>query len=243
MTEDVTRGLSLLADEADPAPINSHAVIALARARTSRRRAVVASASVTLAAVGVLALTVTALREPAGIADGAPTTTTTITVTESPSAGETEPGGQQGPVMGTRVRQPATAEERAERAARLQRELTAGFDRLLPDGWEYSTFEFACDQYGCWAQGDIVDETGPLNLSVHVSGDYDIEGCLGACTKTVLDDNTLVALNSELPGGGLSLDSVRPDGTAFGIYARWPAARDNPLTDDQWRAFGNVVTY
>ncbi|OLF10068.1 hypothetical protein BLA60_16540 [Actinophytocola xinjiangensis] len=249
MTEDVTRGLSLLADEAEPAPIDSHAVVALARARTGRRRAVIASASVTLATVAVLALTVTALRSPT-VATPAPTTTATetatetVTVTGSP-APDAVNGTQRGPAIGTEVRMPATPEERAARATRLQQELRAAFDRVLPEGWEYSTFKFACDPYGCWARGSIVDDAEPVDLMVHVSGDYSVSQCYGdTCTKKVMPDGTLVALDTAMAEPrSLGVDSVRPDGTSFSIYATWKKDRDGTLTDEQWRALGSAVTY
>ncbi len=53
MTDDITRGLSLLADEVPPAPVD--AVVEKARARTRNRRAVAASALVVIAA-GTLAI-------------------------------------------------------------------------------------------------------------------------------------------------------------------------------------------
>jgi hypothetical protein len=257
MTDDVTRGLALLADEAEPAPIDTHAVVALARARTRSRRAVVASTVVTLAAVGALAVTVSAIKDspPPGGGD----TTPTITITEpTPTEQTTEqpptstltggagPDKGQGPVLGTEVAQPATPAERKARAKRLQGELIDAFDRILGQGWNHSRFAFACDTYGCWAQGDIVDSAGPLRLFVYVSGDYSLSSCLGPdCDKKIMDDGTLVALNT---GGGsgaqASVSSVRTDGTSVSIHAEWAKTRTTPpLTDDQWREFGNAVTY
>jgi hypothetical protein len=57
MTDDVTRGLTMLADETEPAPIDSYDVITRARTRTRNRRATVTTALATLAVVGSLAVT------------------------------------------------------------------------------------------------------------------------------------------------------------------------------------------
>lgn len=250
MTDDITRGLGLLADDAEPAPIDTHALAALARARTNSRRAVVASACVTLAAIGALAVAVGSVKEPPPL--GADNTTTTATSTSAPTespAEDTDPTGGRGPVFGTEVEQPASKAERTERAQRLQRELTDAFGQILPDAWTYSAFRFACDPDGCWARGDIVDDvdnTGPIKLSVHVSGDYGLASCTGAdCTKKVLEDGTLVAFSTREYDGRVhaSMGSVRPDGTSVSISADWAAGTTPPLTDDQWRAFGNLLTY
>lgn len=253
MTDDVTRGLELLADEAEPAPIDTHAVVAMARARRNSRRAVAASAFVTVAAVGALAVTVGAVKEPTASAPDDPTTTVTVTeqvtpsTTSTPSEAADPDRAKDGPVLGTEVEQPASPEERTERAKRLQGELVDAFDRILPQDWDHSAFAFACDSYGCWAQGDIVDGVGPLKLFVHVSGDYGLASCSGAgCSKEILDDGTLVALSNGSESGQpqFQVSSVRTDGTAMSLLAEWKKGRATPpLTEDQWRDFGNVLTY
>jgi hypothetical protein len=58
MTDDITRGLAMLADEAAPPEIDSHAVITRARARTRNRRATAAVALATCALIGALVVTV-----------------------------------------------------------------------------------------------------------------------------------------------------------------------------------------
>lgn len=57
MTDDITRGLDLLADEAAPAIIDTQHVISRARMRTRGRRAITASALATVALVSALVLT------------------------------------------------------------------------------------------------------------------------------------------------------------------------------------------
>lgn len=76
MNNDVTRGLSLLADEAEPVLIDSHDVVAKARARTRNRRATTATALATVAVVG--ALTVALGGWPARQGTTAGTESTTI---------------------------------------------------------------------------------------------------------------------------------------------------------------------
>ncbi|MFC4853675.1 hypothetical protein [Actinophytocola glycyrrhizae] len=58
MTDDITRGLTLLADEAEATPIDTHAVIARAKARTRNRRATTATAFA-VTAIGALAIGLT----------------------------------------------------------------------------------------------------------------------------------------------------------------------------------------
>jgi len=59
MTEDVTRGLALLAEEAEPAPVDSHDVITRARALSRRRRSM-ATAFAAVVAIGAAAVTLQA---------------------------------------------------------------------------------------------------------------------------------------------------------------------------------------
>ncbi|TDV52373.1 hypothetical protein [Actinophytocola oryzae] len=58
MTEDITRRLAMLADEAEPAQIDPHDVITRAKAQTRNRRATIAAAVATLALVSALVTTV-----------------------------------------------------------------------------------------------------------------------------------------------------------------------------------------
>jgi hypothetical protein len=59
MTEDVSRGLALLADDATPAPIDSHDVITRARTRTRRSRSM-AAVFAAVVAIGASAVTIQA---------------------------------------------------------------------------------------------------------------------------------------------------------------------------------------
>lgn len=58
MNDDVSRGLALLADEAEPAPVDPYDVITRARVISRNRRATAAAAFATVALVGALAVTV-----------------------------------------------------------------------------------------------------------------------------------------------------------------------------------------
>lgn len=229
MTEDVTYALRLLADDADPNPIDSRLVVAVAKARTRSRRAVAASAVVTLGAVGALAMAVTSLTEP-------PVTTT--------------PGDRLGPVVRTEVT-PATPDERAAREERLQGELNAAFERVLPEGWTHGRFPFTCDPTGCLAQDDLVDDDGPFRLYVYVSGDFRQTPCREPdCDETVLDDGTVIALNvvnriSQRPNfSSVQISAMRRDGTSVSINAEWRVDRSTPsMSDDRWRELGSALTY
>ena len=149
-----------------------------------------------------------------------------------------------------------TAEENAERKARLQPEMIAAFDRILPDGWEHSAFGFGCDQTGCFSEGDVIDDAGTtLKFFVYVS---DSLGGTAECYKPecvragVLDDGTAVQLTKGgFDGladgerlGTVGVEAQRPDGTMLSISVRWPASKPKPaLTDEQWMEFGKALTY
>jgi hypothetical protein len=234
MTDDVTRGLRLLADEVAAASIDTEAVIASANA-LSRNRAILTTALVTLAVLCALVVTLGAVKAPPPIAD--------------------KPKATHAPVIGTESQKPATPQEQARRRKALQGQVTRAFDRILPDGWARSTFDFACDQMHCWAEGEIKDGAGPVTMGFYLSNDYSITSCFRPhCARKLLKDGTLVAfskfddVDSPMPGRvpvtRLDVGSVRPDGTSLDLSVSWPLSRTAPvLTDDQWREFATVFTY
>lgn len=248
MNEDVTRGLTLLADEAEAPTVDVDAVIAAATARTRGRRAIVATAVVTVAALGALAVTLGAAKEtPPPVGQRTPT---------SPigDAGAASDGGL---TSFTDIPRLASAAEQAARAPRLQSELIDAFDRILPSGWEHSTFAFGCTEYGCWAEGDLIDEVGNISLRISVSGDHDrptctTPSCLGE-DEDLLDDGTYVRLSTTAADESnpvvdrrtqKAVWSVRPDGTDIYFTVSWPLSRAAPaVTDDGWMAFGKALTY
>lgn len=230
MTDDITRGLAALADEAHPAPIDSHTVVQLARAHTRARRAIVASAFATVVAAGALVVALTTLAGSARDGD----------VAASPTAPQN--------------RKTATSEENAERKPRLRAELTAAFNRILPDDWQHSTFGFGCDETGCFAEGDLVDEHGAIAVHLYTSTVANLgEFTCGAaeCVHANLHDGTTVAFHKATtddtsggPGKRVSVSAARPDGTVMSMSVRWPENRPAPeLTDAQWMEFGAALTY
>lgn len=236
MTDDISRGLAALADEARPASIDSHTVVQLAHAHTRARRAIVASAFATVVAAGALVAATTLAGSSGDGRAAAPPAAS--------SAGEVVAGS----------RDPATPEENAARKPRLQAEMTAAFDRILPGSWQHSTFGFGCDQTGCFAEGDLVDEHGAMAVHVYAStvdnfGEFTC-GAAG-CVHADLDDGTTVSFHTETsdgPVGGpeerVSVSARRPDGTVMSMSVRWPGNRPVPeLTDEQWMEFGKALTY
>jgi hypothetical protein len=249
MTDDITRGLSLLADEARPPAVDVDAVIAAATARTRGRRAVVATAVATVATLGALAGTL-------GTADDASPPVGRGTTTTSPIGGDNAAAGEDAGPVGE-VPRLASAEEQAVRAPRLQSELIAAFDRILPSGWVHSTFAFGCTEYGCWAEGDLIDDVGTIRLRMSVSGGHQRPSCMTPpdCAdedEAVLDDGTYVRLATTEDDGASSEErrtqkavwSGRTDGTSVYFTVDWPASRAAPaVTDAGWMAFGKALTY
>jgi hypothetical protein len=237
MTDDVidhvTRGLTLLADEAEPAPIDTHDVITRA-IRTRSRRTTVAIAFGTAVVVGALAVALgVATREHKPPAVAPPTSTNGF------------------PVPGTEMVEPATDAERAARANRLQADLVDAFGRVLSDDWEHSTFAFTCDLHGCWAEGDIKNDAGSVKLFVHVNGDFGLSACWAPnCAKQRLDDGSLAYVSDNemdtIDGKRriMGVGAMRADGTTSSITVEWPPDRPTkPLTEDQWLEFATAFTY
>jgi hypothetical protein len=256
MTDDITRGLTALADEAQPAPIDSHTVIQLAHAHTRARRAVLTAAFATLVAVGALTVAVGAWQDPSATTPAA-SQTASQTTSQNPPSSENAPPTRppDPPPTAPEVRDTPSAEENAERRTRLQTEITAAFDRILPDGWQHSSFGFGCDETGCFAEGDVIDDAGTtLSFHVYVSDSLGEAECFEPhCVRAeILDDGTAVQLSkseNEGFGGGekektLSVEAQRPDGTLSSMLVRWPASKPAPgLSDDEWIQFGKALTY
>lgn len=224
MTDNVTRGLGLLADEAGEAPINTDAVIAMATART-RNRAILATAFVTIFLVSALVLTLGAVK-PAPVAVPPPTT------------------------QSTPWRDNATPAEQEARRTRLHTQVTIAFDRILPSGWQHSTFDFGCSEFHCWAYGDILDSAGTVSMSMIAWGGEETVSCNESenCVTKTLDDGTFVAFtkyeSQNTTGAMYKIDAKHPDGSISYISAQWPATRTAPtLTDEQWLEFATAYSY
>ncbi|MGB3444518.1 MAG: hypothetical protein WBA97_37745 [Actinophytocola sp.] len=253
MTHDITRGLSLLANEAEPAPIDSHTVIQLAHAHRRARRAVYTATFATLVAIGALTVAIGSWQDPT--ATGPATSRTTEPAPASSSAdpasssADPPPTTQDSPTTvpnAPEVQEDATPEENAERKPRLQTEMIAAFDRILPASWQHSAFGFGCDGRGCFAEGDVIDDNGTtLGFFVYVSDKIGEVTCAaGSCVRTeVLDDGTAVAL-SKGDENSVYIVSERPDRTGMHLSVDWPADKPKPeITEDQWLEFGRAFTY
>lgn len=237
MTDDLTRGLALLADEAEPATIDSHNVIARARARTRNRRATVATAFATVALVGAL---VVAMVPMAGTSDqGATITDTTLEGRLNRLLTEALPNLI--PAGWSLVPKPEAKEPQLEFVC-----LSTNTD-------------------GCNTGATYNDGVGDLEFSIHVDkiprsfeqnqcGD---EYCTAWATpvRQTLSDGTktqvmaysgkLAPSEGESPLDGESLLAFRPDGTMVSVSLNWPQGqRSEPaLTMDKLLAFATVFSY
>jgi hypothetical protein len=234
MTDDITRGLALLADEAEPAPVNPDEVITRARART-RNRAIVTTALVTLAVVGALVVSLGNIRqgpEPVAVPPSAPV----------------------GPAPGTYVPEQPDPKDDPARKEQMNVEITDAMDRILPDGWTVSGFTIECNPgWGCQAHGTMTDSLGTVQIDIRVGEGYSYEYCYRpTCTRTIAGDGTLVQLRNYENNDGIDnvrkhhtdINAVRPGGISISIAFRYPVSREEPpLTDEQWVAFGTAFTY
>jgi hypothetical protein len=149
----------------------------------------------------------------------------------------------------------ATPAEISRRKTRLQRQLVAGFERILPKGWQHSTFDFDCDQTHCWAEGDLKDSTGTVKVSASAWADVWLPPCLPPnCRKEILADGTLVSITSSDYAGNkakgiapvtrVGIVGLHPNNTSMDISAEWPPKRKTPpLPAEQWTRFAPLLTY
>ena len=165
------------------------------------------------------------------------------------------PAERAGITLRTDVPRVAAPEEIADRKVRLQQQLTRGFDRILPKGWEHSTFDFDCDQTHCWAEGEIKDSAGSVRVSASAWADIWSPSCYGPrCHKEILADGTLVSITGSDNTGNektgmppmvrVGVVGVHPDNTSMDISAEWPPDRAAPpLPADQWTRFAPLLRY
>jgi hypothetical protein len=249
MTDDITRGLALLADEVEPAPVDSRDVITRARTRTRDRRATVATAFATIALIGTLAAT-------AGIPGSPPAAPESredrLTRVLTGAMADLIPSGW---TLETRVPSESTpltfrcdVSGTARVWAASDGQPPTPISKTAPDG--------------CSAYADYDDGVGrvEINLVVH-KFDLDFaDACWEApCTtrkgyvREVLSDGTQVKVTT-LTGDSLSeagtrdLQDVfaeRPDGTQVSMSVSWPhGQRSNPpFTAEQLVRFASRFTY
>jgi hypothetical protein len=223
---DLPNGLSLLADEAEPAPIDTYDVIAKAKARTRNRRTSAAAAVGTVAVVGALAVT---LGFPNADQGGTGVATQTSTVTPDCPNGVCE--------------LPGPAAPSAAQGEIFDEQLAAAIDTLIPAGFTLErdpastetplSFVGTTGQSGpvYTAQAWLRDAQGPASLTVfvlknpagtplaHMNGQF-----FGPCQQgepnceiRTLPDGTQATAQANARPPGLQLSSTlsaqRPDGT------------------------------
>jgi hypothetical protein len=237
MTKDITRGLALLAEQAEPAPIDSHAVIATVKARKRNRRAV-ATAFASVAAIGALTMTLgtdratdtsaernRAERLTAQLAAALPEViparwriaSTPPTATYAPRTFHCNPVPDSTPAAlpGQKVVYP------------------------IP-GW-------------CTATSWYRDAEGEIELLLQAadSKGWTPDSCATPdCDERTLPDGTLVQVSLDTAGRFTPetrmqwLMALRPDGTYVNISTRWRNNRSTPpLTVDELVEFATALNY
>jgi hypothetical protein len=236
MTDDVTRGLAMLADEVEPAHIDAHDVITRARARTRNRRATFAAGAATFAVAGALVATMIHARpaKPATVTPPRETLSARLDRLLVDAVREVAPDDW------TPVTEPA--------ADNPPLTFLCGIAIVA------TTTENA---EGCVAHGTFVDKTGPFDVqwSVDKAARNPDEGCAEQCTqwgtpvRTDLSDGTTTQVRTytEEPTNRdiQQLFATRPDGTRVGMALIWPKGQRSaqPLTTDQLLRWATVFTY
>jgi hypothetical protein len=227
MTDDVSRGLALLAAEAEPAPIDSHAVIDQARTRTRNRRAM-AAAFVAVVAVGAVAMALGPL-----------------------SSGGNTPAGRL-----TRQLSAAVPNVIPDRWAPVEPPTTPGnqpqprvFRCTVPPGSVDEGAGFATNKT-CFAEAYYQDGQGTIRLGMAVTlpepdqGTVDI-ACFSSCEEHTLPDGTLAQVNANNTDQEhvQTLWASRPGNTFVIITLSWNDTRSAPpLTDDELLKFATVFS-
>lgn len=229
MTDDVTRGLTMLADEAEPAPIDSHDVIARARARTRTRRTTVAAAFATVAVIGALAVTV---GNP-GTSSKPATTTTVATTPES-----------------------LTDQLTRQLTEALPDLIPNEWKPVAEHPPEAPPLTFRCLGSGCDAHAAYTDGAGKIDLRFQVDnipryGDSCEEHCtrVAGPVRAELPDGTRTQVSvytENLTSHEVQqLLASRPDGTQVSMSVTWPQGQRGatPLTTDEIVKFATLFTY
>ena len=231
MTDDITRGLGLLADEAEPATIDTQRVITRARTRTRNRRASLATAFATVALVGALVVAMGPLK---GTSDQAASITDT-TLEGRLNRLLTEALPNVIPAGWSLVPKPEAAEPQLEFVC------------------------LDTNTNGCSTGATYNDGVGDLDMGIHVDkiprsfehnqcGDEYCTAWAAPVRQTLPDGtSTQVMAYSEkmVSRDGESLLAVRPDGTMVSVSLSWPQGkRSEPaLTMDELLKFATVFSY
>lgn len=242
MTDDISHGLALLADNAEPAPIDSYDVISRARARTRNRKAT-AMVFAAVVAVGALAVTLP---------------------TDHPSTTAAEPGESRAARLTAQLAAalpeviPARWETRPtppdNRPARTFGCPGYPLAFLVPPG-QPSTVpppptEDESRHGTCVALAWYRDTVGEIDLVIGVSADgrWSSDPCTAPrCEEHVLPDGTRWRIG---PDAGVSpgypeqvVESLRPDGTNILVRVWWHNRRATPpMTTDELAKFADKFT-
>lgn len=261
---DLSNGLAQLADDAEPAPIDTYDVIAKAKARTRNRRASAAAAFGTVAVVGALAITLGLPNaDKDGIRVGGPPTSTA----DCPNGVCQLPGPPAPPAAQGEI---------------FDEQLAAAIDTLIPAGFTLErdpastetplAFVGTSGQSGpvYTAQAWLLDAQGPASLTVYVlkkPAGTPLEHANGQifgpcqqgepnCEIRTLQDGTQATAQANARPPGLQLSSTmsaqRPDGTyiqvitsvGIGAVPGGEQARpEPPMTNEDLFKWATVFTY
>jgi hypothetical protein len=247
MTDDVSHGLALLADEAEPAPIDSHDVITRARTRTRDRRT---TATVFAAVVALSALAVTLQGDRADTPPAKQNERASVRLTAQltaalpdliPADWETRPRTP------TETRQPQTFYCYSDGPW-----ITASVIAVPGPGDALDPMTETSPRVDlCGAQSWYRDVEGEIELHVEVDPGktWFFDPCVAPqCEEHVLPDGTRWRMS---PNSGVSqysglqqIESLRPDGTHIQVFVTWQNNRATPpLTVDELLAFTDRFDY
>jgi hypothetical protein len=255
MTEDITRGLTLLAEEVEPAAIDSHAVVATVKARKRNRRAV-ATAFASVAVIGAITMTLSTDRAPDTATTGeSPSTRLTTQLTAAlpdviPAEWRTVPAPIYGPPNGPPP-PPLLFSCMSETPHRTvpDSDLPEVFSprNLVP-----SSPNDAAERDVCQATAWYQDAQGPIELWLEVEypGRWFSPVCPpDECDEWALPSGTRVRVNVETvgvptPGHLQWFEVLQPNGTYVRVTTHWQNDRSTPpLTLDELLRFADRFSY
>jgi hypothetical protein len=258
MTEDVTRGLALLADEAESAPIDSHDVITRARALSRRRRSM-ATAFAAVVAIGAAAVTLQAdqSRDAPATQPEPPSKRLTAQLAAAlpeliPDRWATRPAPPNPPTATNPS--PNTFLCDSEAPTSQTQHLPPETPRTGPSGtWEANP----SDTWGagpsdlCYAMSWYQDTEGDIELELEINDDgaWFFNPCTEpVCNEWALPDGTRVRMDLDdagvSPVGHLQqLEALRPDGTHLQVFLHWDNDRPGPMTVDELVKFADKFDY
>jgi hypothetical protein len=231
MTDDVIHGLALLADEAEPAPIDSRDVIARARARTRNRCATFATVLATVAVIGSLAVTLGLSRSSTDVATDPRSTEDRLNTQMRTAAPHVIPSWWSWTAKNA-----------------LVFHCWGALDGV--QAWdidEQGTPIIHSIPQMCRTSGSYSDASGQIELGIDVIlPPGSAVGCAAPdCESQRLPDGTMawVIVAPEPAGRQVNqrLSALRPDGTTISVSLLYPVGRPMPpLTTDEMMKFATV---